>query len=304
MTNQYYGRSKPPKKKTAARLFLFLFLLIGLIALGIFSLTQYLTLQSLQSNLDNLEDKLWQVEQENKDLQYKFDEIYEENEKLREENKMLRTSVIINNGSRETNKVAITIDDGAGAELMHRTLDYLKTHDVKATLFPIGYWVEREPEVWQRAVDEGHELGNHTQNHTFLSSVSDERVREELRNWQESVNKTLGFEYHTYFFRPPGMDGFTSAESNQTKRLQAIVAEKGMFPILWDVELVYALRNEAATPARITSHVLDNARGGSIVLLHFTPNDITALPDILSGLRARGLEPCSLSELLLADPGA
>ena len=72
-----------------------------------------------------------------------------------------------------------------------------------------------------------------------------------------------------------------------------------MFPILWDVELVYALRNEVATPSRITEHVLENARGGSIVLLHFTPNDITALPDILAGLRRRGLEPCSLSELLL-----
>ena len=304
MSNQYYGRSKPPKKKSGARIVLFLFLLLGLIALGVFSFSQYLAIVSLQKNLDSLEDKLWQVEQENKDLQYQFDEIYQENERLREENTMLRSSVVINNGNRKTNKVAITIDDGAGSDLIHRTLDYLKAHNVRATLFPIGYWVEREPDVWQRAVDEGHELGNHTQNHTFLSSVSDERVRSELSEWQESVNEALGFEYHTYFFRPPGMDGFTSPGSNQAKRLQEIVAEKGMFTILWDIELVYALRNEAATPERITRHVLNNARGGSIVLLHFTPNDIAALPDILAGLRARGLEPCSLSELLLADPEA
>ena len=182
---------------------------------------------------------------------------------------------------------------------MEQTLKYLSENNVKATFFPMGSWVELHPEVWARAVKEGHELGNHTYSHAFLTTVSEDRVKEELDKWQATVDEALGYSYETIFFRPPGMDGFTNLSSNKTKQLQQIIAEKGMVPILWDIELVYALRNEIATTSRITQHVLNNALPGSIVLLHFAPNDIEALPGIISGLRSRGLEPCSLRELLL-----
>lgn len=302
MATEYYRRSKQPKRKSTGRFFLYLFLVTLILVLVIFSVNQYLIVQTLQSDLDALNEKFRQIEYENNRLQEEFEQIYQENEMLRDENYMLRSSTIINHGNRKTNKVAITIDDGAGAELINRTLSYLREHNVRATFFPMGSWVDAEPEVWRRAVEEGHELGNHTYSHAFLTTISEERIREELNRWQQSVDAALGYSYQTLFFRPPGMDGFTSTQSSRTKRFQEIIAGKGMFPVLWDVELVYALRYEAATPARITDHVLANARGGSIILLHFTPNDITALPDILTGLRKRGLEPCSLSELLLAEP--
>lgn len=290
-----------------------LFLLAALGFLAFIGVQQQLALNRLQADIKALEGILEEAEEarenslreqerlerENETLERRYQEIREENETLRDENLMMRSSTIIQHGDRETNKVAITIDDGAGAELMNRTLDYLAAHDVRATLFPMGSWVEREPEAWRRAVAEGHELGNHTYSHAFLSTVSEERVREELNGWQESVNEALGLEYRTLFFRPPGMDGFTSTGSSTTQYLQEIIAGKGMFTILWDVELVYALRNDAYTTARVTDHVLSNATGGSIVLLHFTEVDIAALPAILSGLRSRGLEPCSLKELLL-----
>lgn len=304
METQYYHRSRKPKKKSLARLVIFFFLLAAVAALGVFSLGQYMAVQQLQADLDSLEERFKQSEEENRMLWEQYDEVSEENERLREENRMLRSSTVINHGNRETNKVAITIDDGTGAALMHRTLDYLKEHNVRATLFPMGSWVEREPEAWQRAVDEGHELGNHTYSHAFLTTISHEQVREELNRWGNAVEEVLGYRYETLFFRPPGMDGFTSGQGSRQKELMEIIGEKGMFTILWDVELVYALRNEVSTPERITRHVLDNARGGSIVLLHFTENDIAALPHIITGLRSRGLEPCSLRELLLADPEA
>jgi peptidoglycan-N-acetylglucosamine deacetylase len=304
MEEYSYRRSKPQKSKSGARIFLFLLLLTMVVALGIFSLTQYLAMQSLQTEFDSIKNDLNLYEQENRRLTERYDEIFEENEKLREENQMLRSSTIINYGNRETNLVAITIDDGAGPELINLTLDYFSEHGVKGTFFPMGSWVELHPEVWQRAVEEGHELGNHTYSHAFLTTISEERVSEELLRWQNAVDSALGYEYKTLFFRPPGMDGFTSTGSATTKKLQEIIGNKGMVPILWDVELVYALRNEAYTTARVVDHVLSSARGGSIVLLHFSHVDIAALPAIFSGLRARGLEPCSLKELLLANPSS
>jgi len=301
MANNYYGRSTKTKKKSGFRILLFLILLLALAGIALFSFTQYLALQSLQSEVGRLEEQLKNIEDENRMLWDQYDQVVEENEKLREENFMLRSSTVISHGSRNTNLVAITIDDGAGPELIGKTLRILRENEVKATFFPMGSWVELHPEVWKEAVEEGHELGNHTYSHAFLTTVSDERVKEELNRWQEAVDSALGFKYQTYFFRPPGMDGFTSPQGSTAKRYKEIIANKGMFAVLWDVELVYALRNEAYTTARITEHVLANAKGGSIVLLHFTENDIAALPEIINGLRRRGLEPCSLSELLLAE---
>lgn len=277
------------------------FLLTATLALAAFSFIQFINIRSLRSELTSLEEKFEQLIIDNELLQEQFEEIQIENERLLEENLMLRSSTVINHGNRNTNRVAITIDDGAGAALISQALDYFQQHDVKATLFPMGSWVTREPEVWRRAVEEGHELGNHTYSHAFLTTISEERIKEELNRWQEVIDGTLGYPYRTLFFRPPGMDGFVDINSDRTKRYKEIIAQKGMFAVLWDVELIYSLRNEPTpTPARIAEHVLANARGGSIILLHFTPNDIAALPAILTGLRSLGLEPGSLRELLLA----
>ncbi len=309
MDNQYNMRSRHPKKKSTSRLVIFMALIALVIFLGFFSATQYITAQSLQGKLRSLDQKIDQLEEEQSELENKYEEIYEENERLREENqklqeenKMMRSEALIEHGNRETNRVAITIDDGGSEEVNLLALDHLKELGVRATLFPTGKNVEAYPESWKRAVKEGHELGNHTYGHPFLSSLSEERVREELNGWQEMVEKVIGKTYHTPFFRPPYGDGFLSGQGYQRERLQPIVAEKGMFPIMWDIELVYALRNEAYTASRITEHVLQNAQGGSIVLLHFTEADVEALPHIINGLRERGLEPCSLRELLLSEP--
>ncbi len=311
MGNQYYndsysGYSRPRSNrgKSGLRLVIILLLLAAVAGLGFLSFTQYMAIQSLEAEQTEFKERLNRLELDNETLRQRNEELTEENRILTEENQMMRSQTIIYNGNRETNLVAITIDDGAGAALINQTLDYLKEHNVNATLFPMGWWVDQEPEVWQRAVEEGHELGNHTYSHAFLTTLSESQIEAELLNWQDSVDRALGYNYRTLFFRPPGMYGFTNVNSSQTKRYQEIIAGHGMFTILWDIELVYALRNEAYTTARIVDHVLANARGGSIVLLHFTPSDIAALPAILTGLRQRGLEPCSLSELLLAEPAS
>lgn len=305
MVQQYYGRSRQPKKKNTIRLFLFLFLLAVILVLTILSLSQLVIIRSLHNSVESLENKIEQIEEENEMLWEQYDEIYEENEKLREENQMLRSSKVFYNGNRETNKVAITIDDGGQAILIYRTLDHLKEHNVRATLFPMGSWIDQVPEAWQRAVNEGHELGNHTYSHPALTTVSEEEVREEINRWQQSVNEAVGFEYKTLFFRPPYMDGFADGQDQQQrKHLMDIISENGMFNILWDIELQYSHGHANLTVDEITEHVLNSAQGGSIILLHFKENEIAALPDIITGLRDRGLEPCSISELLLAEPEA
>lgn len=304
MADSEYRRARTPRSQKVTRILFFGILLIAILALSAWNVRLLLSVQAYQSDLDSLEGQMQEIKGENEYMKDRYEEIKKINEELLEENKMMRSSTIIYHGNREIDKVAITIDDGLNPDLVEQAIEHLDRYDVQATFFPIGSAVRQAPETWQLAVAQGHELGNHTYSHPFLSRLGQEKIAEEVDNWQEAVDEALGYNYSTLFFRPPYMDGFTANQENTSKVIKDIIAERGMFTVLWDVELIRSLGGRTATAGGITEYVLENVEGGSILLLHFNPADVEALPAILSGLRERGLEPCSLSEMLLAEPEA
>jgi len=85
-----------------------------------------------------------------------------------------------------------------------------------------------------------------------------------------------------------------------------VLAASGMITALWDVETFNALFTDAGprlagpdpTPQEVADYVVGRAREGSIILLHFGPKDVAALPLIIDGLREAGLEPVTLTDLL------
>jgi peptidoglycan-N-acetylglucosamine deacetylase len=294
-----YRRSRHNKSKVPIRNIIFGVLLLAVFILVVLSLVQYLSGRALHSEFDELKESVRQLEQENETLQRQHDEIMDENRTLREENHMLRSSKIITHGNRDSNKVALTIDDGGRSDLVESALQYLAEENTKATFFVLGTWLELEPEVWRRVVEEGHELGNHTYSHRYFSDMNDDEISTEMALWQELADKAIGRSYKTYFFRPPGLEGFHDAQSEERSHYLELIAEKGMFVTLWDVDHFYGLGGGNMPAERIAEYVLDEAQRGSIILLHCRENDLAALPSIIRGLRDEGLEPCSLSEMLL-----
>lgn len=269
---------------------------------------------TLQEQVNELEARVEKLSRRELKLHHRNKAIIQENRLIRQEmdmleaeNLLLRSATILYHGHRDSNKVSITIDDGGDRASVERTLDHLRDLGVKVTFFPLGAWVTVEPEAWRRAVAEGHELGNHTYSHPFLTRVSEEQIRRELAMWREVVEEILGRPYAPRYFRPPGMDGFTYGDPNRDY-YQRIVAGEGMITVLWDVEVTYALRHEQPAPARVAEYVIGKAKPGSIILLHFGWRDIEALPAMVRGLRAKGLEPVTLTELLAGaanrQPGA
>ena len=59
----------------------------------------------------------------------------------------------------------LTFDDGPHPEATPFVLDELKKYNAKATFFCIGKNVVAYPDIYKRILDEGHTVGNHTQNH-------------------------------------------------------------------------------------------------------------------------------------------
>ena len=76
-------------------------------------------------------------------------------------------------GSREEQKIAVTIDDCYHAEDVRAVLDILQANDVRATFFPIGKALKYEDAaLWQEVVASGCEIGNHSWGHTYLTKLS------------------------------------------------------------------------------------------------------------------------------------
>ncbi|MCL2191228.1 MAG: polysaccharide deacetylase family protein [Treponema sp.] len=187
--------------------------------------------------------------------------------------------------------VALTFDDGP-FDHSDRLLRILAEHEVRATFFVIGRHVQARPDQARRIFDAGHDLANHSWSHASLGNPSPgpDAIRRELGDTSRAIRGITGED--PVFFRAPNL--------NYGSDLAQVAREMGMAIIGSDA---IGRDWEDISPARIVGNVLDAARDGSIVLLHeqFGGDNLRtekAVPEIIRGLRARGLEVVSLSELV------
>jgi peptidoglycan/xylan/chitin deacetylase (PgdA/CDA1 family) len=87
--------------------------------------------------------------------------------------------------------IAMTFDDGPHATLTPKLLDLLAARHIKATFFLIGQNVVDHPEIVQRAIREGHEVGNHSWSHPNLEKCRMTRFVE-LRRTDEAIQNATG----------------------------------------------------------------------------------------------------------------
>lgn len=187
--------------------------------------------------------------------------------------------------------VALTFDDGPTPQYTEEVLALLAARDVKATFFVTGREAETNFAQTSQIVAAGHELGNHSYSHPSLLLKSPARIRDEIERTDAVIRRT-GQQSPIYFRPPFGKKLFI---------LPWYLAQTERTTIMWDVEPEsYA---EVAQKANlIAAHVLERVQPGSIVLLHLMYDSRVesrkALPLIIDGLRARGYQFVTISELL------
>lgn len=98
-------------------------------------------------------------------------------------------------------KIALTFDAAWGNEDTKQIMDILNKHDVKVTFFMTGGWVEQFPDDVKMIYEQGHDLGNHSQNHKSMSQITDSEKESELMSVHEKVKELTGYEM--FLFRPP-----------------------------------------------------------------------------------------------------
>jgi peptidoglycan/xylan/chitin deacetylase (PgdA/CDA1 family) len=196
--------------------------------------------------------------------------------------------------------VALTIDDTfgvAGVRAVSQTLDVLAARNVHATFFPTGGALEQHhaagyDEVWRRAARSGSEIGNHTYSHARLPRLSNSQIRNELQRTQDILNIVLGpgFRYQMRLMRPPGGEG---GYGNGDPRVLGVVNSMGLSMVMWTIET----HGNGPVHAAFVARILRQARPGSVILMHPTQITPAEIGQVIDGLRARGLEPTTVTGL-------
>lgn len=188
-------------------------------------------------------------------------------------------------------QIALSFDAAWGNDDTGRILEVLKKHNVKVTFFMTGGWVESYPEDVRAILADGHDLGNHSENHKDMPALSDSQQTEELMKVHNKVKELTGYEM--FLFRPP----YGSYNNN----LITNAKKCGYYTIQWDVDSLdwknYGVDSIIKT---VTRH--KHLGNGSIILCHngakYTAD---ALDEMISTLKDAGYEFVPISELIIRE---
>lgn len=190
--------------------------------------------------------------------------------------------------------VALTFDDGPNPIYTPRVLRILQEHGVKATFFVIGAGADRHRELVKQMVQEGHEVGNHSQSHQWwLPFLLPNQIGQDFRRSQETIRDITGTA--PQFYRAP--------HGRISPWMGFALHRQGARIVRWDVS-AKDWKNPRAD--EVVQRILDRVRPGSIILLHdgLGLNDqvnrdvvVNALPRLIEGLQTQGYRFVTLGEL-------
>ncbi|MEM9546954.1 MAG: polysaccharide deacetylase family protein [Bacteroidota bacterium] len=175
----------------------------------------------------------------------------------------------------KSQKVYLTFDDGPVPEATPWVLDQLKAKNVKATFFCVGENVKKYPEIYQRVLDEGHAVGNHTYNHLNAWKTNYTEYQQNVEDAAKWVDSSL--------FRPP-YGRLSPGLIRSLKNKYNIV--------MWDV--LSGDFDTSISAQECLTNVKDNAKEGSIIVFHDSIKAIDklrfVLPSVISFFEEKGME--------------
>jgi len=176
----------------------------------------------------------------------------------------------------------LTFDDGPTPRVTEWALDILSSFDAKATFFCLGKNVEQFPEIYQRIINEGHVVGNHTYDHPNGWKTKDSGYFNNVKHCSELVDSKL--------FRPP---------YGKISRSQHKVLKDDYTIVMWDV--LSGDFDLSITPEKCLDNVINNSSKGSIIVMHDSlkaeKNLRYALPKMLDHFTSDGFIFKNLGQL-------
>ena len=186
--------------------------------------------------------------------------------------------------------IYLTFDAGYENGNTPAILEALKKHDVSATFFVVGNYLETSPELVKQMVAEGHTVGNHTFHHPEMSKISDAASFEKELKDVETLYQTITGEELTRFYRPP-------QGKYNTQNLQ-LAGDLGYKTFFWSLAYVDWIQDQQPTKEAAFDKLLKRIHPGAVVLLHSTSStNAQILDELLTKWEEMGYHFAPLSEL-------
>lgn len=246
----------------------------------------------LRSELDRLNSSYSEVQNRYSKLQGEYEQLLEENRKLEDRLQNLSTS-----STKSGPKAYLTIDDGPD-RYTARILEILAEYSVPATFFVMGGNNSGDENMYNRILEQGHTLGNHTMTHRLKTIyLSKEAFMEDLLRLENLLYEKTGV--RPDIIRFPGGSSNTVAAPGVMQEIIAEVTARGYDYFDWNISTGDC--NASLSAAQLAANVAGQAdrRPGRdlVVLMHdFNHATAEALPQIIEELRGRGYSFAALKK--------
>lgn len=186
--------------------------------------------------------------------------------------------------------IYLTFDAGFENGCTGRILDVLQQHQVPAAFFLVGSYIRDHGDLVQRMVAEGHIVGNHTNTHPDMSSISEQAAfQAELAAVEQAYQELTGQELPR-FYRPP-QGKYSEDNLQQAQQL-------GYTTVFWSLAYVDWYENDQPSKQQAFDKLLPRVHPGAIVLLHSTSaTNADILDELLSKWEEMGYTFKPLTEL-------
>lgn len=193
-------------------------------------------------------------------------------------------------GSDEEKVIYLTFDCGYENGNTEPILDALKKHGAQATFFVVGYFLETEPELVKRMVEEGHTVGNHTYHHLDMQTISAEDFEKEMKDVADLFYEITGTQLSPYYRPPQG-----KCNTENIKQAQ----ELGYNTFFWSLAYMDWDQDNQPSHEEAFDKLTTRIHPGAIVLLHNTSQtNGEILDELLTKWEEMGYSFKPLSELI------
>ena len=184
-------------------------------------------------------------------------------------------------GNIEKKYIYLTFDLGYEAGYTEKILDALKKNNVKGTFFITAHYLNTQPNLVKKMIDDGHIVGNHTVNHKSMPEIDNETIKKEVMDLHTAVYDKFGYEMK--YIRPPKGE-FSERTLNFTNSL-------GYKTVMWSLAYDDWDESKQGREEYGKKKVIENIHNGAIILLHSNSKDNSnILNDVIKEIKKLGYE--------------
>lgn len=166
------------------------------------------------------------------------------------------------NKSRKKPFVYFTFDDGPIPEVTPWVLDTLKAYDMHGTFFCVGDNVRKHSSIYDRIINEGHSVGNHSYSHKSGWSTEAEKYLDDVELCGSFVQSNL--------YRPP---------YGRLRPQQAEAIRDQYKIVMWDI--LSGDFDQKITAEQCYQNVIQHLKPGSIIVFHDNIKSFKTLKEVL-----------------------